>query len=60
MLSRLSVNHILDYAKITNLNDLQRKERLQTDLVRRQGDEEGDVREMGVFKDVELAKLLEE
>jgi len=55
-----SVNHILDFSKISNFSRAQRKERAIADATRREAAIAGDETEMGVTFSVDLARLTEE
>ncbi|WPH02791.1 Hypothetical protein R9X50_00565900 [Acrodontium crateriforme] len=55
-----TVNHVLDYSKITNFNRAQRLERAAVDASRHHSNVEGVKSELGVTLNVNLARLTEE
>ncbi|KAK4546286.1 hypothetical protein LTR36_001963 [Oleoguttula mirabilis] len=55
-----TVNHILDYGKLSNFSGQQRKDRAAADATRHQAGSVGDPNEMGVMSSVDLARLTEE
>lgn len=55
-----TVNHILDFGKLSNFSGQQRKERVAADATRHQAGSTGDHSEMGVTSSVDLARLTEE
>lgn len=55
------MNNILDYSKISNLSRSQKAERVRADNARHQeASTAGDVEEMGVSSNVDVARLTEE
>lgn len=55
-----TVNHILDFGKLSNFSGQQRKERAAVDATRHQAGGVGDQNEMGVTANVDLARLTEQ
>ncbi|KAK5115852.1 hypothetical protein LTR85_009446 [Meristemomyces frigidus] len=55
-----TVNHILDFGKLSNFSGQQRKERAAADATRHLAGSAGDRNEMGVTSSVDLARLTEE
>ena len=57
---RHSINHILDFSKISGFSNAQKAERAKADNARHQSTISGDNGELGVTAHVDLARLTEE
>jgi hypothetical protein len=56
----IRINHLLDYAKISNFTTSQRKERQVADAARHKAALVANVNEIGVTASIDLANLTEE